>query len=940
MFFSALTGLAQVTSAFGWEDPVEGVFHHELITKAAADKAGWSVPVAAELAWHCDYVDSYLYNPLFWAPGGLPRVKVALATGPALAKLHFDDLTSTDQIHTMWRRYTSGTVAGLVWAWWRNDVDAARNVVGASLHALQDFYAHSNWVDDPARRGETYQATAPADRLRLPLWTGTYEQGEHLGIKPHGKPNLLCGLLKDTLVSGIENIMEIACHAASPLGNSSLCQVWRDCQNSEAARPTSVLGIPIPANVYYLAPPGIAIDSTWQAGIAQQVRGLTDLDGAQLFELAYSLATTQSKEWLVHLEQVMKGIGAGDFWASVSSGPVTAGAREHQFENFSQLPHLFLAAGPFPPPPEEPADDWYLRVRLVTGRDPDAGTDADIVAHLPDQSEVLLDYMPRAHPLLAYNDFEAGDDQVHMLGPFRAMPDWIELENRSATVGDVFEALGQSFIDAVESAAKAVRDVLLGLIGGPADFVGQTKKVWSPTDLAALADEQTEPFDLFIDGKSEGKWEVHGTIRRVGRSQEGPLSWSEYAVHLNRLHCRQESRWDGISSSDEPILFALLVNQAEGAVQRYSALFENVDTGASRTLDSQWGNVRVPDESGYLTLPVQLLESDLEGRSDRRQAMDAFAERVQVDIEPERAGFLDKLAASIKPDWQLARLEVLAFTRGQTVTIGNAFTADVNRWIRGRQRARFPLELTHATTVPVWPELPAPPTPIRYLTDLSPQATWQGAQLTDDSGNTQNGQALAWNGNDGDSRGFVRLGPLHLEDGTTVVALWTHPMWVDNGTIKGWHPDVVLPAHAHFEAQVGFRRGATATSGVRFRVFEHHNRPDGRRVWNQIVDIHKTYTGQLATIQADLSHLAGVPVGLELRVDAGTTAVQDWAVWVNSRITSTTPLTRTYLIKAGDTLSLIAQRHGLTLAALLAANPSITNPDRIRAGDVLTLPSP
>jgi murein DD-endopeptidase MepM/ murein hydrolase activator NlpD len=47
----------------------------------------------------------------------------------------------------------------------------------------------------------------------------------------------------------------------------------------------------------------------------------------------------------------------------------------------------------------------------------------------------------------------------------------------------------------------------------------------------------------------------------------------------------------------------------------------------------------------------------------------------------------------------------------------------------------------------------------------------------------------------------------------------------------------------------------------------------------------------------------------------------------------------TYTIKAGDTLSKIAARNGLTLAQLLQANPQITDPDRIKVGDTLNLPN-
>jgi LysM repeat protein len=47
----------------------------------------------------------------------------------------------------------------------------------------------------------------------------------------------------------------------------------------------------------------------------------------------------------------------------------------------------------------------------------------------------------------------------------------------------------------------------------------------------------------------------------------------------------------------------------------------------------------------------------------------------------------------------------------------------------------------------------------------------------------------------------------------------------------------------------------------------------------------------------------------------------------------------TYTVKTGDTLSKIAARNGLTLAQLLQANPQISDPNRIKVGDVLNLPN-
>ena len=55
---------------------------------------------------------------------------------------------------------------------------------------------------------------------------------------------------------------------------------------------------------------------------------------------------------------------------------------------------------------------------------------------------------------------------------------------------------------------------------------------------------------------------------------------------------------------------------------------------------------------------------------------------------------------------------------------------------------------------------------------------------------------------------------------------------------------------------------------------------------------------------------------------------------------SVAPSSQVYVIKAGDTLSKIAKRFGLTLEELLAANKdTITNPDKIAIGDEIVIPS-
>jgi LysM repeat protein len=46
----------------------------------------------------------------------------------------------------------------------------------------------------------------------------------------------------------------------------------------------------------------------------------------------------------------------------------------------------------------------------------------------------------------------------------------------------------------------------------------------------------------------------------------------------------------------------------------------------------------------------------------------------------------------------------------------------------------------------------------------------------------------------------------------------------------------------------------------------------------------------------------------------------------------------TYIIQSGDTMGRVAERFRLSLQALIAANPQITNPDRVQIGDVINIP--
>jgi LysM repeat protein len=52
-----------------------------------------------------------------------------------------------------------------------------------------------------------------------------------------------------------------------------------------------------------------------------------------------------------------------------------------------------------------------------------------------------------------------------------------------------------------------------------------------------------------------------------------------------------------------------------------------------------------------------------------------------------------------------------------------------------------------------------------------------------------------------------------------------------------------------------------------------------------------------------------------------------------------TPKGRTYTVKPGDVLSTIAKRFGVTVEQIIAANKQIKDPNKIKIGDVIAIPS-
>lgn len=125
-----------------------------------------------------------------------------------------------------------------------------------------------------------------------------------------------------------------------------------------------------------------------------------------------------------------------------------------------------------------------------------------------------------------------------------------------------------------------------------------------------------------------------------------------------------------------------------------------------------------------------------------------------------------------------------------------------------------------------------------------------------------------------------------MENGKNYRVLHMHPRWSKNGTIKGWFPPIVsFPEDASLSGKIGFIKpnGTPGTDGARFMIYAHYY-VNGKKYLEPILDSYKNYTERLMPFRIDLKKYAGKKVFFELRVDAGESAGQDWAAWVDTKV--------------------------------------------------------
>lgn len=109
-------------------------------------------------------------------------------------KLHFDNLYDGREVGAYWQRLMASTRLAVRDAASKGDELALLTAVGMSLHAVQDFYSHSNWVELHPREASSYRTET---YFREPnfsaLFTGKYPSDRKIapggGEVPPAAPN-------------------------------------------------------------------------------------------------------------------------------------------------------------------------------------------------------------------------------------------------------------------------------------------------------------------------------------------------------------------------------------------------------------------------------------------------------------------------------------------------------------------------------------------------------------------------------------------------------------------------------------------------------------------------------------------------------------------------------------------------------------------------------
>lgn len=158
--------------------------HHSDLTQNALQEEGFGETAIKAVQVENWLVDYYINTPT-------EKVSANIATVQSdMEKLHFDNLYSTAQVRNCWGHFTRNAHNAIQAAAGQNDTLSGITLLGASLHAVQDFYAHSNWAEKHPRgaggyRTDTWFSNPPG--ARVDVFSGYYpEPKPAAGRETHG----------------------------------------------------------------------------------------------------------------------------------------------------------------------------------------------------------------------------------------------------------------------------------------------------------------------------------------------------------------------------------------------------------------------------------------------------------------------------------------------------------------------------------------------------------------------------------------------------------------------------------------------------------------------------------------------------------------------------------------------------------------------------------
>ncbi len=160
----------------------------------------------------------------------------SVVTKDEFEKLHFDCVFSTQDVGNYWKQYAANTYAATTAAAQSGDTLQFLMILGISLHTVQDFYTHSNWVARHPRNGgyrtETWwNSSLPPGTL---IYTGWYPNKLYPTRPPQAEEdhgNYFQGLNKDSYVRPRWDEAYVFAYSASVEWASAVC-AW-----AEAAKP-------------------------------------------------------------------------------------------------------------------------------------------------------------------------------------------------------------------------------------------------------------------------------------------------------------------------------------------------------------------------------------------------------------------------------------------------------------------------------------------------------------------------------------------------------------------------------------------------------------------------------------------------------------------------------------------------------------------------------